>query len=81
MPNRAKILKFIITIMVILVLVLLAWFGQGYFASIKTIAPAEYKLEINKGIYNNVANPKDFGQTPSPNEPGFGRDNPFAPYK
>ncbi len=38
-------------------------------------------LKINKTTLNELAKPKNYGQSISTDEPGFGRENPFAPYK
>lgn len=38
-------------------------------------------LEIRTDIYNKIISPQDYGKAVSPDEPGFGRENPFAPYK
>lgn len=37
-------------------------------------------LKINMEAYDKIANPADFGDDVSLDEPGFGKDNPFSPF-
>jgi hypothetical protein len=75
---------------VLLIGLLLALLGSAYYAWTKTKKPAKKtpttsssanNYQINNDIYKNLANPRDFGGTISTDAAGFGRENPFAPYK
>lgn len=46
-----------------------------------TLDASQSQVGIKEDIFNKIATPKDFGQSLSPNETGFGRPDPFASYK
>lgn len=84
MENKKKFsLNSLITIIIIIVLGV----AMAVLATV-TIMPQstnvqipEKPLEVNKKIYDKVTNPLNYGVPVSPDEEGFGRANPFAPYK
>lgn len=73
----------------LLAVLILALLGSAYFAWTKMKKPPKKaattsetsSYQINNAIYKNLANPRDFGGTISTDAAGFGRENPFAPYK
>lgn len=58
------------------------WFMYKTVVSDSFKNPAQTNnVEVNKNIYEKVTSPEKFGSEISPNEEGYGRANPFAPYK
>lgn len=80
-----KILKKVILYSIIAVAVL-ALAGAYYFYSSMTtpkITTTEISnsSNLNTKIYDELSKPKDYGAPISTDEAGYGRPNPFAPYK
>lgn len=60
-------------------------FWLYYLVFLSNSAPVEKQNvpapEIKMDLYNSISNPKTYGTKVTLEEPGFGRANPFAPYK
>lgn len=82
-PN--KILKKTLFWIVIVVIVLAL--AGAYYAYVSITAPkttvtgAVNSSDLNNKIYDELSKPRDYGAPISTDEAGYGRPNPFAPYK
>ncbi|MCL5410684.1 MAG: hypothetical protein M1324_02380 [Patescibacteria group bacterium] len=80
-------LKDNLAIIIFIVLISLVGLFSANFA-LKNISPTQNnqqsikkeEIEINKKTYDAIAKPSNYNSTISL-ESGFGRENPFAPYK
>lgn len=84
MDNKTKInnAAVLVTGLVIVLGIIGVWF------LFSTISPSEIKTSapknnssFDKDLYNKITTPVSYGSDVSIDEPGFGRDNPFTPYK
>ena len=84
MNNKAKIkiASLVITLLIVIISVFAIWYTY------KTITPgnnksdtAKSQVEVKKDVYEKVTSPEKFGTDISTGEEGYGRANPFAPYK
>jgi p-aminobenzoyl-glutamate transporter AbgT len=80
--RQIKVASLIITLAILVIGLLAIWFTY------KTVTPVDTKstetkkaVEVNKNVYEKVTSPEKFGTEISPNEEGYGREDPFAPYK
>lgn len=80
--KKFKIISITVTILIAVCGIFATWFMY------KTVVSDNFKnpvrtnnVEVNKNIYEKVTSPEKFGSEISPNEEGYGRANPFAPYK
>lgn len=83
MSNNQKIERYSIFIAFALVALTI---GSVLYLITKNNAPAatvtENKaIQVNEKLYDEVTNPGKYGQEITLEEEGFGRENPFAPYK
>jgi len=71
-----------ITLAIVVIGLAAIWFTYN------TVSPVDTKsveinspVEVNKNVYDKVTSPEKFGADISTSEEGYGRENPFAPYK
>ena len=80
--QQIKTASLVITLAIVIIGLLAIWFTY------KTVSSGNTKsldktnpVVVNKNVYEKVTSPEKFGTEISPNEEGYGRSNPFAPYK
>jgi len=80
--KKIKLISLIVTGLIVILGIFAMWFTYKTVVS-DSFREAEKKtnVEVNKNIYEKVTQPEKFGAEVSPNEEGYGRPNPFAPYK
>lgn len=79
--NLKKILLYCSALAIVLILV------GAYYAYVSMTSPETAVTEttnnanLNNKIFDELSKPKDYGAPISTDEAGYGRPNPFAPYK
>lgn len=80
--KKFKIISGTVTVLVVLCGLFAMWFMYSAVVSDSSKnAEKSNNVEVNKNVFEKVTSPEKFGAEISPNEEGYGRDNPFAPYK
>lgn len=84
MSNNKKIKKasLLITIFIVIIGFLGIWFTLSTLKITKTPKTDAGKIppiKIEADLYEKISQPVSFGTSVSADEPGFGRENPFAP--
>ena len=80
--KKLNIISAFVTILIVICGVFAMWFTYKTVVS-DSSKEAEKKnnVEVNTNVFEKVTSPEKFGSEISPNEEGYGRANPFAPYK
>jgi hypothetical protein len=70
------------TTTLIIMLLVGAYFVYSSMTTPKTtVTEVANSSELNSKIFEELSKPKDYGAPISTDEAGYGRPNPFAPYK
>ncbi len=83
MNNKEKLKKILLLVTIAITLIGLAafWFTFKMISpDISKITETKNNVEVNKTVYDKITSPEKFGTDVSPNEEGYGREDPFAPY-
>ena len=80
--KRLNIISASVTALIVICGLFAMWFTYKTVVS-DTSKESERKsnVEVNKNVFEKVTSPEKFGAEISPNEAGYGRANPFSPYK
>lgn len=80
--KKIKLISSLVTVLIVICGLIAMWFTYTTVVS-DTFKEAEKKknVEVNTNIFEKVTSPEKFGSEISPNEEGYGRANPFTPYK
>jgi len=77
-----KKLSFAATILLVLIGAgLIYWLYTVIYTSPAVDQSKSQQIKLNYDLYTQIENPPTYGTSVSPNEPGYGRVNPFIPYK
>lgn len=80
--KKFKIISAFVTALIVVCGVFAMWFMYKTVVSDSSkIAEKKNNVEVNKNVFEKVTSPEKFGAEISPNEEGYGRTNPFSPYK
>lgn len=80
--KKLKIISFSVTMLIVICGIFAMWFTYKTVVSDSSKnAEKRNNVEVNKNVFEKVTSPEKFGSEISPNEEGYGRTNPFAPYK
>lgn len=80
--KKLNIISYSVTVLIVICGIFAMWFTYRtvFLDSFKN-SEKKNNVEVNKNIFEKVTSPEKFGSEISPNEAGYGRANPFAPYK
>lgn len=83
MSNNQKIEKYSIIGAITLVTLTIAAILYLFIRNNDPVPPVTQSktVQVNEKLYDEVTNPSKYGQEITLEEEGFGRANPFAPYK
>lgn len=83
MENKKKtnFVPLIIILILFLSALMLGYFTVTKVTSTVTVTREDEKFGLDETRYNKLKEPKSYGSPISLTEPGYGRVNPFAPYK
>lgn len=85
MENKhlTKIISVFITIFILFFGLALSWWLYNFVINYPTKQnpPKSQKVEIDQTLLEKVGEQPDYGSKVTTNEPGYGRDNPFVPFK
>ena len=84
MENKVKslLIKTGIAILASIILIIAAWFLIKIFNEPSGNSNiSSQSIEIKQNVYEKLTSPQDYGGNVSTGDSGFGRVNPFAPYK
>lgn len=77
-----KKLSFAATIFLVLIGAgLIYWLYTVIYSSPPVNQNKSQQIKLNYELYTQIENPPNYGTSVSPEEPGYGRVNPFVPYK
>lgn len=78
-----KIISVFITVFILFAGLALSWWLYNFVInySTKENVPKVQNVEINQTLLEKVGEQPDYGSTVTTSEPGYGRDNPFIPFK
>ena len=80
--EKIKKVSFIITILIVIMGALAAWYTFSIISPSKqNLEQNKPSIEVNKDLYEQVTSPAKYGNDISTDEPGYGREDPFIPYK
>lgn len=83
MENKKEINFIPLVVIVVLVLFTMAlgYFTISKITNVVSVPEEESKFGLDEAKYNKLKEPASYGSSISLTEPGYGRVNPFAPYK
>lgn len=80
--KKFELVSLVITVLIVVCGAFATWFMYTTLSSDSSKnVETKNNVEINTNVYEQVTSPQKFGSEISPNEEGYGRANPFAPYK
>jgi len=83
--EASKFIKKPMVLVGIIVIILVLVGGYFIYNSISvpvaTTSEPTNNADLNNKIYDELSKPRDYGAPISTDEAGYGRPNPFAPYK
>jgi len=84
METKALIKKLSLITTIFLVLIgagLIYWLYTVIYATPPADESKAQQIKVNYDLYTKIENPPVYGSSVSPDEPGYGRANPFSDYK
>jgi hypothetical protein len=80
--KKFKLISLSVTTLIVICGLFAMWFTyKTVISDTSKEAEKTTNVEINKNVFEKVTSPEKFGSEISPNEEGYGRANPFTPYK